>query len=123
MGTIAVDVWLYGDLARFAGEASQGSYANLQFNIPAETTMGDLLAKLNMTTKERGITFINGKLSALPGIQPDLKTTLKNKDRVAFFHRQSMWPFQYRHGASITEEMKDALDEHEDHGLRHSYNK
>jgi len=123
METIAVDVWLYGDLARFAGEASHGSYAHVQFNVPAGTTMGDLLAKLNMTTKERGITFINGKLSAMPGLQPDLKTTLKDKDRVAFFHQQSMWPFQYRHGASVTEEMKDALDGHEDHGLHHSYKK
>jgi len=123
METIAVDIWLYGDLARFAGEASQGSHANLQFDVPEGTTIGDLLAKLNMPTEERGITFINGKLSAMPGIQPDLKLTLKNNDRVAFFHQQSMWPFQYRHDASVTKEMKNALDQQEDHGLRHSYNK
>lgn len=123
MESITVDVWLYGDLARFAGEASRSSYAYLQLDVPAGTTVDDLLAKLNMKSKERGITFINGKLSAMPGIQPDLKTTLKNKDRVAFFHQQSMWPFQYRHGASVTEEMKDALDTHKDNGLHHSYKK
>jgi hypothetical protein len=123
MENIAVDVWLYGDLARFGGEASEGSHAHVPLSVPVGATVGDLLSKLNMKTEERGITFINGKLSAMPGIQPDMKLILHNEDRVAFFHRQSMWPFQYRLGASVTDEMKEALDKQEDHGLHHTYKK
>ncbi|MBM4272654.1 MAG: MoaD/ThiS family protein, partial [Deltaproteobacteria bacterium] len=72
MGNITVDVWLYGSLARFGGETSQGSHAHVQLNIPPGSTLQDLLAKLGMTTEERGFTFINGKLSAMPAIQTDL---------------------------------------------------
>jgi hypothetical protein len=56
---------------------------------------------LALPTEERGITFINGNLSAMPELQPDLDHTLEEGDRVAFFHLTSMWPFQYRDGASM----------------------
>jgi sulfur carrier protein ThiS len=120
---INIDVWLYGDLARFAGSASQGSYANLKLTVPTGTTVGDLLAQLRMATQERGFTFINGNLSAMPGIQTDLKHELKNEDRIAFFHLQSMWPFQYRHGVSATEEINEALHKRKDQALHHTYKK
>jgi len=123
MANIRVDVWLYGDLARFGGKNSLGSHAHLPLSVPVGATVGDLLKKLRMKAEERGITFINGKLSAMPGIQPDRALILHNEDRVAFFHRQSMWPFQYRHGASVTEEMRNALDRQKNHGLHHTYKK
>ncbi len=123
METITVDVWLYGDLARFGGKDSRGSHAHVSLSLPAGTTVGDLLEKLGMNTEERGITFINGTLSAMPGIQPDMILPLHNEDRVAFFHRRSMWPFQYRQGASMTEEMRDELDRQKDYGLYHTYKK
>jgi hypothetical protein len=34
-----------------------------------------------------------------------------------------MWPFQYRHGAMLTDEMASAMDIEKDHGLRHTYRK
>jgi hypothetical protein len=34
-----------------------------------------------------------------------------------------MWPFQYRHGATLTDEMARAMDAEKDHGLHHTYNK
>jgi len=74
-----------------------------------------------MKTEERGITFINGDLSAMPGMQPDLGHALKDGDRVAFFHLRSMWPFQYRHGVAMIDEMQSAIDTSEDMGLRHAY--
>ncbi len=74
-----------------------------------------------MPTEERGITFINGKLSAMPGLQPDLEHVLSDGDRIAFFHLRSMWPFQYRHGASVTAEMGEALAARPDQGLQHAY--
>ena len=123
MENITVDVWLYGSLSRFGGENSQGSYAHVQLNIPAGAVLEDLLATLGMITEERGFTFINGKLSAMPGIQTDLKRTLENGDRVAFFHLQSMWPFQYRHGISVTEEINEELQKRKDKSIHHTYKK
>jgi len=65
MHNFAVDVWLYGTLARHGGKAAQGSFANLKMHLPEGSTMADLLARLGMRTEERGITFINGQLSAM----------------------------------------------------------
>jgi hypothetical protein len=118
---ITVDTWLYGELARYGGEAVKGSYANLQVRLQAGNTVNDLLAYLNMPTEVRGITFINGQLSAMPGLQPDLSHVLRDGDRVAFFDPRSMWPFQYRHGVSMVGEMADAMQAREDHGLHHTY--
>lgn len=111
MTTITVDVWLYGPLARYGGEAARRTYANLQLELPAESRMRELLARLALPTEERGITFINGNLCAMPGLQPDLDISLQDSDRVAFFHLQSMWPNQYRHGAAQTPELARAMDE------------
>jgi sulfur carrier protein ThiS len=111
MATVVVDVWLYGPLARYGGEAAQKSHANLQLELPAGSRVRDLLARLTLPTEERGITFINGDLSAMPDLQPDLDHLLQNGDRVAFFHLKSMWPFQYRHGVAQTPELARALDQ------------
>ena len=123
MSDMDVDAWLYGALARFGGKAEQVSFANLQIRLPAESTVADLLARLRIRTEERGITFINGQLSAMPGLQPDLGHILRNGDRVGLFDLKSMWPFQYRHGAMLTDEMALAMDVEKDHGLRHTYGK
>jgi hypothetical protein len=120
---IALDVWLYGTLACYGGGTAQGSFANLQMRLPEGSTMTDLLAHLRMPTEERGITFINGRLSAMPGLQPDLGHILRDGDRVGLFDLKSMWPFQYRHGAMITDEMERALVSEKDHGLHHTYSK
>lgn len=101
METIRVEVWLYGPLARYGGEAAQTSYASLNLELPAESHVRDLLKQLGLPTEERGITFINGDLSAMPGLQPDLDHPLEDGDRVAFFHLRSMWPAQYRDGAAL----------------------
>jgi hypothetical protein len=85
--------------------------------------MAGLLARLRMRTEEHGITFINGQLSAMPGLQPDLGHILRDGDRVGLFDLKSMWPFQYRHGAMLTDEMAHAMDAQRDHGLRHTYSK
>ena len=123
MADITLDVWLYGVLARYGGDANQGSYANLKPRLPQGSTVADLLAWLKMPTAERGITFINGQLSAMPGLQPDLGHVLSDSDRVAFFDPVSMWPFQYRHGAAMIPEMAQAMSEERDGGLHHAYDK
>lgn len=121
MGDIIIDTWLYGELARYGGAADQGSFAHLDIHLSEGGTLGDLLAFLEMPSEARGITFINGELSAMPGVQKDLKHLLKDGDRVAFFHPLSMWPFQYRFGIKMVDEMKETLQSSEDGGLRHSY--
>ena len=123
MPDMSIDVWLYGTLARYGRERKQGSFANLQISLPEESTVADLLARLGMPTEERGITFVNGQLSAMPGLQPDLGHILHGDDRVALFDLRSMWPFQYRHGAAMTDEMARAVATKGDAGLHHTYRK
>ena len=123
MAGIVVDVWLYGTLACYVNKAEEGSFANIQAKLPEKSTMADLLVRLGVPTEERGITFINGRLSAMPGLQPDLGHILHDGDRVGLFDLRSMWPFQYRHGAMMTDEMAHAMNTEKDHGLHHTYNK
>jgi hypothetical protein len=117
METITLDVWLYGPLARYAGEAANRNYARLHPVLPMGSRMRDLLAHLGLPTEERGITFINGNMSAMPGLQPDLDHPLQAGDRVAFFHLRSMWPAQYRHGAALAPDLARVIKEM---GLFHS---
>jgi sulfur carrier protein ThiS len=112
-----VEVWLYGPLARYGGR-DDNIFAQVTPDLRAGSTLSDLLAQLGLPTAERGITFINGQLSAMPGLQPDLDHPLAEGDRVSFFHLKSMWPFQYRHGVAMTDEMQSTLTRREDHGLR-----
>jgi hypothetical protein len=122
LADIQIDTWIYGkELADYAGEASQGSFANLKIILPESSSMQDLLTWLNMPTEKRGITFINGDLSAMVGMQPDLGHVLKDGDRVALFHLNTMWPFQYRLGAAMIDEMQDAMLNSKDQGLHHTY--
>jgi hypothetical protein len=120
---ITVNLYLYGDLAHYGGKAATHGFANLQVCLPERSVIRDLLAHLGIPTERRGITFVNGKLSAMPGLQPDLDYVLNSNDRVAFFDPKSMWPFQYRHGAMMTDEMAQALSTEKDKGLRHTYDK
>ena len=120
---IKIEVWLYGPLARYAGEQSQGSHAQLSLDMPADTTMRDLLEQLGLPPEERGITFINGKLAALPGLDADLDISLQDGDRIGISHNKSMWPFQYRFGASQTEEVQDTFRKRPDRGIHHAYTK
>ena len=123
MAGIVLDVWLYGTLSRYGGGKGNGSFSNLRLRLPEASTVAHLLSRLKMPTEQRGITFINGRLSAMPGLQPDLSHILHNGDRVAFFDPKSMWPSQYRHGAALTDEMEQAMVAEKGHGLHHTYGK
>ncbi|MGD8625415.1 MAG: MoaD/ThiS family protein [Anaerolineae bacterium] len=123
METVHVEVWLYGPVARYAGEKSQGSYAHLQFDLPSGTTVRELVAQLEIPPEEKGITFLNGKLAALPGLDADQQVILQDGDRIGISHRKSMWPFQYRFGASQTEEISETFRQRKDRGLHHAYTK
>ena len=121
MENVKVEVWLYGPLSQYGGEQDRGSHAHLNLEMPAGSTVGDLVELLEIPAEERGIAFINGNLAALPGLEADLSVTLSTDDRVGIFHRRSMWPFQYRFGAHTTPELQEAFREREDRGVRHAY--
>ncbi len=116
METITLDVWLYGTLARYGG-SEDNITAQCAPTLPAGSTVRDVLAHLEMPTEERGMTFINGNLSAMPGVQPDLDRVMRDGDRVAFFHLKSMWPFQYRHGVAMEPALAGEMDQRPDKGL------
>jgi sulfur carrier protein ThiS len=119
--TIHVEVWLYGPIARYAGEQSHGSYAELHKEMPADSTMQDLLDELGLPAEEKGITFVNGNLAALPGLDTDRGLVLRDGDRVGISHRRSIWPFQYRFGAHLTSQLQDSFRQQEDRGIHHAY--
>jgi sulfur carrier protein ThiS len=121
METIHVEVWLYGPVARYAGEKSQGSYAQLHLELPAGTKVKDMVDQLGIPAEEKGITFVNGSLAALPGLDADQSVILQDGDRVGISHRKSMWPFQYRFGASQTNEIQESFRERPDRGIHHAY--
>lgn len=118
--SIDIEVWLYGPLARYGGDKSQGSHAILKLHLPAGTSMADLLGQLGLPLDEKGITFINAQLTDMPGLAADLEWVFRDGDRVGIFHRQSMWPFQYRHGASLSESLAERLKQQKGGGLSHS---
>jgi len=117
---LQLDVWLYGPLARFAGEKSRGSHAHLQLELPDGSRMRDLLQQLVIPAEEKGITFINAQLTDMPGLRADLDFQFKEGDRVGLFHTKSMWPFQYRHGASLSPQLQEAMRQREGGALHHS---
>ena len=121
MTTVKIEVWLYGPLARYAGEQSHGSYAQLHLELPAGSTLQDLVDHLGLEAEEKGITFVNGNLAALPGLDTDRDLVLHDGDRVGISHRRSMWPFQYRFGAHLTSRLQETFREQEDRGVHHAY--
>lgn len=105
---ITVDLWLYGPLSRYATTGRFPSYAHSRESLPEGSPLRDLLTRLSIPGAVRGITLINGRLSALPEVQPDLDHTLEDGDRVAMFHVDRAWPFQYRHGTAMSPELARA---------------
>ena len=116
-----IEVWLYGPIARYGGEADQGSHAHLNLEMDEGSTVGDLVRHLGIPAEERGITFVNGNLAALPGLEAKLDLVLQDGDRVGISHRKSMWPMQYRFGAQVTPELEETFRQRKDRGVHHAY--
>ncbi len=117
---ISLDVWLYGPIAKYAGELNRGSHAHLTVSLPTGSTMRDLLAHLGIPLTEKGITFVNGELTDTPGLAADLDRVLRDGDRVGLFHELSMWPMHYRLGAPTGSDLQQAMRRRADGGLFHS---
>ncbi len=129
---MTVEVWLYGPISRYGKEIDEElvqdrrverSYAELHLRLPEGSTVAHLLDLLRLPPEEKGITFINGKLAAMPGVDTDRDVELHDDDRLGISHRRSMWPFQYRFGASLDETLKDSFRQRKDRGIHHAYTK
>ncbi len=127
---IRVEVWLYGPIHRYADEVSESiveertvgsAHAELHLRLAEGSTVEDLLDHLSLPSAEKGITFINGKLAAMPGVEADRSVELREGDRVGISHRRSMWPFQYRFGASMGDELQETFRQRKDRGIHHAY--
>ena len=127
---MTIEVWLYGPIRRYADEVSEAvivdrtvgrAYAELHLKLPEGSSVQDLLNHLKLPDEEKGITFINGKLAAMPGVDADRGVELQDGDRVGVSHRRSMWPFQYRFGASMEDELQETFRRRRDRGIHHAY--
>jgi hypothetical protein len=127
---INIEVWLYGPVSEYANKVEEevvqdrtvaSSHAQLHLKLPEGSRVQDLLDHLELPPEAKGITFINGKLAAMPGVDADRQVTLHDGDRVGISHRRSMWPFQYRFGASMDEKLQDTFRQRKDRGIHHAY--
>lgn len=128
--TMTIELWLYGPIRRYAEEVSEDvvrnrtvgtAHAELHLELPEGSTVQDVLDQLSLPSEEKGITFINGKLAALPGVDADREVELHNGDRIGISHNRSMWPFQYRFGASLETNLQETFRQRKDRGIQHAY--
>jgi hypothetical protein len=104
-----VEVWLYGPLTHYAPAPSKSGYARVDLSLPEGSTMRDLLRLLRIPPKEKGITFVNGDLTDMPGLDADADRVLNDGDRIGLMHKRSMWPFQYRFLAKTSPQLDEKL--------------
>ncbi|MEW6400591.1 MAG: MoaD/ThiS family protein [Chloroflexota bacterium] len=117
MSEIIVSVRLYGELSCYGKRlAHNGVYSTVNVNLPEGSLLKDLIEYLLMCTNERGFTFINEELSAMPNVQPDLDQALKDGDRVIFFPLQSTTLMQFHFG-KMTDALNKEMQIREDRSL------
>ena len=115
--TIKVNVSLYGSLARFGG----GHYvAQVDIELAPGAKKSDLLACLEIPESERGYLFINAVLCDVPGLATTpTQEPLQDGDHVGIFSIDRLWPYQYRDGVRMSEELTTLLKERG--AMHHSY--
>ena len=102
-----VNVSLYGSLARYHGGRH---VAVLEVELPAGACKADLVAALQIPEEERGYLFINAVLCDVPGITSGNGQILQENDHVGIFSVDRIWPYQYRDGVVMSEELKKVLE-------------
>lgn len=82
MSQILVEVWLYGECARYANKTPVDGVASLNVKLSTNSTLQDLLDYLLICTREFDTLFINGQLSTWSNKQLDLNHPLQDGDRI-----------------------------------------
>lgn len=121
MNSVTVNVRLYGELSHYGNTMNdKGSYSTSNVKLSKGSTIKDLMDYLLMCTHERGFTFINEKMSALPNVQPDLDYRLQDGDWILFFPVK-MLPTQLHFDIKMTDEMTRTMRSDEDSNLYQMY--
>jgi hypothetical protein len=116
METITVDIAVYGPLARAIG----GKHiATKVVTVNADVTLGELREQLGIKEEDTGYIIINSILCDVPGLNASQNLPLNDGDHIGLFSKVHMWPYQYRDGARMTQELTDALRERG--AMHHSY--
>jgi hypothetical protein len=106
MEDITAELALYGPLAARAGGVH---VAVRQVHLKRGATLGDLAAQFGILPEEKSFVFVNAVLCDVPGLNASWGHRLAHGDHVGIFSRGYMWPYQYRDGAHMTEELKEML--------------
>jgi hypothetical protein len=121
MDAMIVHVRLYGELSCYGNsKLHTDNYSDRNVKLSSGSTLKDLLDDLLMCTNERGFTFINEKMSAMPGVQTDLETILQNGDQILFFPLK-MLPTQLHFDFRMTDKMTRTVGADEDLNLYYLY--
>ena len=121
MNSITVSVRLYGELSCYGKTIQRGeNYSTINVQLSVGNTLQDLMDVLLMCTKERGFTFINEKLSAMPEVQPDLDYQLQENDEVLFFPWK-MLPTRLQFDTKMTDKMTRTVRADENLNLYYLY--
>lgn len=121
MNLITINVRLYGELSCYGKVVHKsGKYSIVDVNLSAGSTLQNLMEYLLMCTNERGFTFINEKMSAMPNRQPDLDYVLQEGDRILFFPLK-MLPTHLHFDITMTDQMTRTVRADEDLNLYYIY--
>jgi hypothetical protein len=114
--TVNVNIAIYGSLARL-----HGGHHVVQLNKQLEpgTFLSSLLAELGIPVDKKGFVFINAILCDMPGLNTESDRPMQDGDHVGIFSSDYIWPYQYRDGVVMSENLKRALQEQ--NPLHHSF--
>ena len=121
MRPLHICVRLYGELSRYGNVLHhEGKYSTTNVQLPVGSRLKHLMDYLLMCTNERGFTFINEEMSAMPDLQPDLDYVLKDGDKVLFFPRK-MLPLHLHFDIKMTDKVTRTVRADEDMNLYYLY--
>lgn len=89
MSKILVDVWLYGECARYGNKARLGDAARLSVRLSAGSNIQDLLDYLLICTREFHTLLVNRQWNAMPNHQLNVNYPLRDGDRIDVFDARS----------------------------------
>jgi len=114
--TITFEVLLYGPIAAYGG----GKHiANVNMTMSQGTPLGAVYAELGIPLKAKGYVFVNSVLCDAPGLNASLEYQVQADDHIGIFSDNHMWPYQYRDGVKMSDELRDVL--RKTGAIHHSY--